>query len=311
MKIIFFGTSAFAVSSLKALAGSRHKIVAVVTQPDRPKGRNLVLKPPVIKEIASSLNIPILQPAKASDTESIKRLREFNADLFVVVSFGQLLSEELLAVPKQFTVNLHASLLPKYRGAAPINWAIINGEKTTGVTVFRLVKKMDAGDIISEKTVEIVETDNAMTLSEKLSEEGSKLLVDTVDSIELGRSVFKKQDDTLVTFAPRLKKEEGRIDWQLSAMEIHNRVRGFLPWPSAFTQFNKKMLKILESEVCDCPDARGCPGKIIEIRQGSGIIVMTGNGCVVLKSLQLEGSRPMEFMDFVNGHPMQPGDVLG
>lgn len=311
MRIIFFGTSIFAVPSLKVLAASRHKMVLVVTQPDRKKGRHLRLTPPAIKEVASGLNIPVFQPIAISSVESVERLKQLNADLFVIVSFGQLLSKSVLDIPKKFSVNLHASLLPRYRGAAPINWAIINGEKKTGVSVFRLEEKMDTGDIILEKEIDIEGNDNAVTLGEKLSQIGAGVLTEAVDLIDNKKAVFKKQDEGLVSFAPKLKKGDGLIDWGLPAIMLHNRVRGLLPWPGAFTNFKNKTLKILETRVVYGKDNGGAVGRVIGIEPQLGVLVKTIEGCLAIQRLHIEGSRPMGFEEFLRGHRLEAGDALG
>jgi len=310
MNIIFFGTSGFAVPSLKATAGSGHKVLLVVTQPDRKKGRYLKLTPPPIKEIASGLDIPVFQPQDASNPESIERLKALNADLFVVVSFGQILSGELLAAPKKFAVNLHASLLPKYRGAAPINWALINGEKTTGVSVFRLEEKMDTGDIILDKAVDIEDSDNAITLAEKLSKEGAGVLAQAVNLISDNKTAFRKQDEKLASFAPKLKKSDGLIDWKLAATKLHNRVRGLLPWPAAFTRFKGKSIKILDTKIVAFYNKEGQAGQVVGVEKRLGILVKTGNGTLQVQKLQLEGSRPMGFEEFLRGHNINPGDLF-
>jgi methionyl-tRNA formyltransferase len=311
MKIIFFGTSAFAVAALKALKASKHELLLVVTQPDAKRGRRLHLTPPPVKDVATGLDIPVYQPQDVSAPESIEKLKALNADLFVVVAFGQLFKKAALNVPKKFAVNLHASLLPKYRGAAPINRAIINGDNKTGVSVFRLVEKMDAGDIILDKEADITEEDNAVTLAEKLSEAGAKLLVEAVGLIEKNKVSFKKQDDSKATFAPRLKKSDGLIDWGLSAAQLHNMVRGLLLWPGAFTTFNGKTIKILETRLMDLKDKAGRPGEIIKTEPGLGILVKAGTGCLAIKRLQPEGSRPMQSDEFLRGHLLKPGDSLG
>jgi methionyl-tRNA formyltransferase len=311
MKITFFGTSAFAVASLKAVAASRHEVALVVTQPDAKKGRHLHLTPPPIKEVATGLELPVFQPTDVSSPESIKRLKALDADLFVVVAFGQLFRKEALAIPKKFAINLHASLLSKYRGAAPINWAIINGDKKTGVSVFRLVEKMDAGDIILDKAVDITEEDNAVTLSEKLSETGAKLLVEAIDLIEKNKASFKKQDESLRTLAPKLKKADGLLDWTMTATKLHNMARGLLPWPGAFTTFRGETIKLLETQVASSKEETGRPGEIIKIEPGLGILAKAGNGTLAIQRLQREGSRPMQSDEFLRGHPLRPGDILG
>lgn len=311
MNIIFFGTSGFAVPSLKALAESGHKVLLAVTQPDKKKGRHLHLTPSPVKEIATGLDIPVFQPENTSSAESIERLKQLNVDLFVVVSFGQFLKRALLDAPKKFSINLHASLLPKYRGAAPLNWAIINGEKKTGVTVFKLEEKMDAGDIILDKAVDIRDEDNTVSLGERLSSIGAGVLIDAVDLINRDKVMFKKQDEGLVSFAPKLKKSDGLINWELSALKLHNRVRGLLPWPSAFTSLKGRMLKILETEVVYGRDKGESPGQIVGIEAGLGILVKTSKGCLVIQRLQLEGLRPMGFEEFLRGHQLGPGNVFG
>ena len=311
MKIVFFGTSTFAVASLKAVAASGHELLLVVTQPDKKKGRHLHLTPPPIKEIATGLNIPVYQPQDVSGAESIEKLKALNADLFVVAAFGQLFKKEALAIPRKFAINLHASLLPKYRGAAPINWAIINGEKKTGISVFRLEEKMDAGDIILNKEVDIKEEDNAVTLGEKLSEIGARVLVEAVDLIEKNKASFKKQDASLVSFAPKLKKADGILDWNQTAIQLHNRVRGLMSWPGAFTTFDGKTIKLLETKVIDANEKAGQPGEILKMEPGLGILVKAGSGCLAIRRLQLEGSRPMQFEEFLRGHALKIGDILG
>ncbi|MCX5715753.1 MAG: methionyl-tRNA formyltransferase [Candidatus Omnitrophica bacterium] len=311
MKIIFFGTSTFAIPSLKKIAGSRHEILLAVTQPDRRKGRFLKLKPPAIKEIADSLGIPVFQAADISSQDSVGKLKKPDADIFVVVAFGQLLSEEALGIPNKFAVNLHASLLPKYRGAAPVNCAVINGEKTTGVTVFRLNEKMDAGDIILSKTADINDKENAAVVSERLSAIGADALIECLDLIEGGKAVFKRQDEDIASFAPKLKKENGLLDWKADAAELNNRVRGLTPWPSAFTRLGPKILKILQAQAADCKAEDAEPGEVIDVSSPAGIIVKAKKGCLAIQRLQLEGSKPMGSKEFLMGHKLNAGDLLG
>lgn len=311
MKIVFFGTSAFAIPSLEKIAASPHEITLLVTQPDRKKGRSLKLKPPAIKESASGLDIPVLQTDNASGKEAAEAIKKLDADLFIVVAFGQLLSEELLGIPKKFAVNLHASLLPKYRGAAPINWAITNGEKTTGVTIFRLNKKLDAGDTILSKSTDIGAEENAVTLSDRLARLGADALAESLDMIENGRAAFEKQDEGRVSFAPKLKKKDGLLDWGLVAARLHDRVRGLAPWPSAFTNLNGKMLKVLESQALGCAVNEARPGQVMDTSHPAGILVKAGQGCLALRRLQLEAARPMGFAEFLRGHKLKAGDLLG
>ena len=311
MNIIFFGTSTFAVPSLKAIHQSAHTILAVVTQPDRKRGRHLRVTPSPIKEIATGLDLPVYQPADASDAKATAYLKKFDADLFVVVSFGQILSQEALSIPRRFAVNLHASLLPLYRGAAPINWAIINGERATGVTVFKLAKQMDAGDIILQGSVSVEDRDTAVTLSEKISHDGADILLRALDAIAQDKASFTRQEERAATYAPRLKKSDGIIRWDIPAERIRNMVRGLLPWPSAFTTYKGKMLKILEAGDSDCDSEGAQCGQIVRVDSAAGILVKTKDRCLVIQRLQLEGGRPMNFDEFVRGHRIMAGAVLG
>jgi methionyl-tRNA formyltransferase len=311
MRIVFFGTSAFAIPSLERIVSMGHQVLLAVTRPDRAKGRYLNLKPPAIKEVACGLGVPVFQPADVSSEEAVARLKGLDADLFVVVAFGQILSEEILAIPKKLSVNLHASLLPKYRGAAPINWAIINGEKTTGVTVFRLDKKMDAGDIILSEITDIGDDEGAASLSERLAAMGAEVLAQSLELIETNKAVFKKQDARLAGFAPKLKKQDGLLDWRSDAAHLHNRVRGLSPWPSAFTSLRNRSIRILETETLNCPHEDARPGEIVRAAGGEGIVVKAKEGCLAIKRLQPEGARPMEAAEFLRGHRIRPGDFFG
>ncbi|MCX5688036.1 MAG: methionyl-tRNA formyltransferase [Candidatus Omnitrophica bacterium] len=319
MKIIFFGSSGFAVAILEELARGE-KIDLVITQPDRQKGRSLKMSSTPVKSKAEELGIKTFQPPRINTKESVEFLKKFNADLFVVVSFGQILSKAVLDLPKLQCINIHASLLPKYRGAAPINWAIANGEKETGVTAMKVNEKMDEGDIILKEVVSVSEEDDAITLSEKLSKKGAKLLLDTIRLIKDNKVEFIPQDHSKATYAPKLKKEDGLIDWQKSADEINNRIRAFVPWPGCFTYLDKKILKIykvipvhLSGEPYGSPDrwTKGEPGTIVELNK-KGIFVKTWNGIVNIQELQLEGSRRMTAEEFIVGHKqISPGLIFG
>lgn len=310
MRIVFFGTSQFAQPSLEAILKSPHQILAVVTQPDRKKGRKLVLTSPPIKVLASNNNLKIHQPLKTSSPDFIAALKNYNADIFVVVSFGQILSKGVLKIPKQFCLNLHGSLLPKYRGPAPVNWAIINGETTTGVTIIKMEEKVDSGSILLKKEVEIEPVDNVLSLNNKLSTLGAQLLIEALNLIEEGRVPFVPQDEKLVTFASKLKKSDGLINWSEEATKIHNRVRGLFPWPGTFANFNNKILKILETKVIEAiENINQTPGIIIKITD-EGFIVQTGQGQLLIKQVQLEGSKPMTARQFSLGHQIKVGTKL-
>jgi len=308
MKIAFFGTSDFAVPSLKKLAQSKHKICLVVTQPDRKKGRHLKLKPSPVKVEAEKLKIPVHQPGKLSNTDSINLLKKIKADLFVVVAFGQILKSQVLQLPKFYCMNLHGSLLPKFRGAAPINWAVIKGEKTSGVTIIKMNEKMDAGDIILSEKNTISDKDTSLSLSGVLSERGADLLLKAVKLLEKDNVKLKRQDESKVSYAPKLEKENGHIDWKKPAIELHNLARGLMPWPTAFTFWNKKLLKILRTEIDD-RDFKLAPGVIAECSD-KGIVVKTVQKNLVIKELQLEGAKKMEVSSFLRGHKLKAGDVL-
>lgn len=306
MKIIFFGSSEFAVSVLEALK-AREGISLVVTQPDRKKGRALKLSPTPVKEAALRLGIKIFQPDSVNTRDSIEYLKGYNADMFIVVSFGQILSRGVLALPALYSLNVHASLLPKYRGAAPINQAIASGEKETGVTIIKMDERMDEGEIALKETVAIDKRDNAITLSAKLSKKGAELLLKAIDLIKIKKINFLRQDDRLATYAPKLRKEDGLIDWHLSADEVYNRVRAFLPWPGCFTHWNKSILKIWKVRPVKTVDSGSKPGAVLEVDKGD-IIVSAGKGAVAIEELQLQGKRRMNVKEFIAGHKdMLPG----
>jgi methionyl-tRNA formyltransferase len=311
MNIVFFGTSEFAIPSLRALLVSRHKVLALVTQPDRKKGRSLKLSPPPAKVIGRENNIPVYQPQDASSRESVEYLKKLGADLFVVISFGQILKKEVLSVPSLYSINLHGSLLPKYRGAAPTNWAVINGDKSSGVTIIKMNERMDEGDIIAKKEVAIEPVDTNITLGEKLSDAGAALLVEILELIESGKASFTKQDGSAATYAPKLKKADGLIDWSEPALKIHDRVRGLLPWPGAYTYYDGKILKLLQTKLPDkAVTEKASPGEVLYIGK-EGIAVRTGTGDLIIEYLQLEGKKDMDAASFIRGHKLEQGYIFG
>lgn len=311
MKIIFFGTAEFAIPAFKALLASKHKVLALVTQPDRKRGRSLKIQPPPTKILAEAHGIPVYQPEDASSGEAIEYLKKLGADLFVVIAFGQILKRETIAIPRLFAINLHGSLLPKYRGAAPTNWAIINGDKTSGVTIIRMNERMDEGDIILTREVAVNAEDTNITLNETLSTLGAEVLIEAIELIESGRATFKPQDKARVTLAPKLKKEDGIIDWNQPAGVIHNRIKGLLPWPGAYTGGLGKTLKILNTELTAYPPKDGAkPGEVLDIIKGKGIVVNTGSGAIAIKYLQLEGGKALDVDSFLRGHRLGIGDTF-
>lgn len=311
MKIIFFGSSQFALPSLEALIKSKHEIVCVVTQPDKKKGRHLHVGATDIKNLADKSKLKIYQPENINSKESVKFLKNFDADLFVIVAYGQILSQEILDIPKIMPLNVHASLLPRYRGAAPINWAIINGDKKSGVTIMYVTRQMDCGPVIIQKEIKIEDNDTSISLEEKLSKEGAGLLMQALSRIDNRDYRLIEQDEGQAIFAPKLKKEVGQIDWSASALDIHNQIRGLLPWPGAFTTYRAKVLKIFQSEVLPLfPNHKPAPGEVVRADK-HGIVVACGRGFLEINELQLEAAKRMSAQNFIIGHKLSIGEILG
>lgn len=309
MRIVFFGTSEFAIPSLKALLGSKHEVALVVTQPDKKKGRSLKISPSPVKAVASDESIPVYQPIDASSPESAAYLEGLKPDLFVVISFGQILKANILKIPKIFSINVHGSLLPKWRGAAPTNWAVMAGDRSTGVTVIKMNEKMDEGDIILKEETGITCDDTNMTLSGRLSELGAAALMKAVAMIEARASGVEliKQHPSLVTYAPKLNKSDGLINWSEPAAMIHNKVRGLLPWPGAYTGYEGRTLKILKTELVKGEFKDGAPGEVIAASEADGIVVNTGSGALSIRRLQPEGKKEMDSGPFLLGHRIKKG----
>jgi len=313
MRLVFMGTPDFALPSLKALTSSGHTLAAVVTQPDSPQGRGQHLFPPPVKMEAEAAGIKVLQPQKLSDPAFLDELGRLSPDLIVVVAFGRILRPEVLQLPRLGCMNVHASLLPKYRGAAPIAWAIIKGEKQTGVTTFKMDEGMDTGDIYLQETVEINPSDTAESLAIRLSEVGARLLLRTVEGIEAGTLTPTLQDHTQATPAPMLTKEQGEVDWRLPAHQIADLVRGLIPWPGAYTFYKDERWKILK--VCVIQEDRsglgglGRPGQVVKVEK-QGAQVSTGRGILALEELQPAGGRRMTFQEYLAGHPVEEGIIL-
>ena len=308
MKIIFMGTPEFAVPSLKALTESEDEVIAVVCQPDKPVGRKRELHKPLTKQFAESRNISVLQPAKIRNNEKfLNELKQLAPDLICVAAYGKILPKEVLDLPVHGCINVHSSLLPKYRGAAPINWAIINGESRTGVTTMLMDEGMDTGDILLIEETNITADDTSETLTKRLSEIGAELLIKTIDELKQEGLNPIKQSDSEATLAPILKKEHGEIDWSKSATEIRNQIRGLLPWPVAYTNLNGKMLKIFRADVSE---KSGDPGVVLEASK-SILRIACGSGSLDLKELQLEGNKKMEIRSFLAGRKIESGMRLG
>ncbi|MDN4592453.1 methionyl-tRNA formyltransferase [Polycladomyces subterraneus] len=303
------GTPDFAVPSLQVLVEQAYPIVGVVTQPDRPKGRKQVLTPPPVKTAALSYGIPVFQPEKLRDPTALQEILALKPDLVVTAAYGQLLPSELLEAPRWGCINVHASLLPKYRGGAPIHHALINGEKETGVTIMYMVEQLDAGDILSQRAIPIEETDHVGSLHDKLSRLGAELLMETIPALLAGKIQPVPQDESLVTYAPNIRREDERIDWSKPARAIFNRVRGLHPWPVAFTMWQGKPLKVWWVEVADVQHD-SVPGTVLNVEE-DGITVAAGEGAVVIQELQPSGKKRMTVAQFVRGRNMEPGERLG
>ena len=312
MKIVFMGTPDFAVAALEEIIKAGHEVVLAVTQPDKPKGRSKELMPPPVKECALKYGIPVFQPIKIKTEESVAELKKYDADIYVVAAFGQILSKEILDMPRFGCVNIHASLLPKYRGAAPIQRSILDGEDKTGVTIMQMDVGLDTGDMLSKVEVPIEDTDTGETLHDKLAAAGGKLIVEILPLIEAGQVTPKSQDDSLSCYAKMLNKSEGLINWENSAAQIDRQVRAFNSWPCAFTSYNKKGLKIWEAVPVTIDEAEisALPGTVVKVDKNS-VIVKCGEGFIKLIKVQLEGKKAMAVHDFLLGVKMQPGDMLG
>ena len=298
MRIVYMGTPPFAVPPLQSLVAAGHDIAGVVTRIDKPAGRGKVLTPPAVKVAAEQSGVPVFQPKRVRDQASIEAIRAMRPQVIVVAAYGQILPKELLALPEYGCINIHASLLPAYRGAAPINWAVINGETRTGITIMQMDEGMDTGAILAQEGIPIAPRDTAGTLTEKLSELGSWLIVDALSRIEAGGLPAVPQDSGKATIAPLLRKEDGLIDWGMTAGEIHNRVRGLSPWPGAYGFIDGKLIKVLETEVVE---GAGEPGALYA--QGRDVLAAgTGNGGLRIMRLQPEGKKPMSAAEFLRGH---------
>jgi methionyl-tRNA formyltransferase len=313
VKVLFFGSSEFSLPSLTALAGSPHSVIACVTTPARPQGRGLKVVSNPVERFANEKGIPCLAPETLKDPVALEEVKKRGpVDIFVVASYGKMIPEAWLKIPAKLPLNVHPSLLPKYRGAAPINWQILNGESQAGVTLFVVEKGLDCGDILAQKAWPLGEDETAVTLEKTSAEEGARLLMETLEAVERGPVRAVPQDLALASYAPKLKKEDGLIDWTKPAREIDRRVRGLLPWPAAFTFFRGESLKI----VAAVPDRIACaeagPGNIIEISKSQGTLrVQTGEGTLTVARLQPAGKREMSAHEFAIGQRLVPGMTLG
>ena len=308
MVIVFFGTPQFAVPSLEHLIASRHTVRAVVTQPDRPRGRGQRVVDAPVKAAARQHGIEVFQPERLREPAVAATLAGWTPDLGVVVAYGKLIPRELLQLPRFGMINVHASLLPKYRGASPVHRAIMGGERETGVTIMQVVEALDAGDMLAKTARPIDPGETSEAVERDLAGLGARLLVDVIDRLEAGTIVAEPQDDARSTYAPRLRKEEGLIDWSLPAQRIHDRVRGLYPWPHAYTYLDGARLIVLQTRLANVP-AAGAPGEILDASR-EAIHVATGDGVLAVERLQPEGRRPMTAREFLAGRPLRPGSRL-
>jgi methionyl-tRNA formyltransferase len=307
-RILFMGTPAFAVPSLQALIDHGEKVVAVVSQPDRPKGRGRKLAPTPVKEVALAHGIPVLQPTKIRTAEFLDELRAYNADLFVVTAYGRILPGTLLNLPPLGTINVHGSILPKYRGAAPVQWAILRGEKETGITIMQMDEGMDTGDILLPRPLAIEPDDTAASLATRMAHLGGQALIEALELLKAGKLPRQKQDNTLATDAPPLTKEMGVIDWNRPAHELSCLIRGLDPWPTAHATLHHEMIRLFKPQVVAEP-ATAPAGTVLRADK-NGLAIATGNGVLLVGELQREGGKRLPAADFLRGYPIAPGSLF-
>ncbi|MDE5588452.1 MAG: methionyl-tRNA formyltransferase [Acetatifactor sp.] len=311
MKMIFMGTPDFAAGALRALIAAGHDIAAVVTQPDKAKGRSREPVPSPVKVCALEHNIPVLQPKRVKAPESVEELRAYRADIYIVAAYGQILSQEILDLPKYGCLNIHASLLPKYRGAAPIQHVIIDGEERTGITIMQMDAGIDTGDMLYKKETVIGPEDTYETLHDRLMELGGEAVTEALTLLEQGKLIPEKQDDSESCYAPLIGKSMGEIDFSKTAAEVDRLIRGMTPWPSAYTGFRGRQFKIWKAVPDTKRDVSGhVPGEILSVEKDS-VTVATGKGVLRLLELQTEGKKRMNAHDFLLGVKLQPGEILG
>lgn len=308
MKVVFMGTPDFAVGALESIIEAGHEVTAVVTQPDKPKGRGKELQISPVKACALKHGIEVFQPAKIKTPEAVAQLSSYEADIFVVAAFGQILSKEILEMPGYGCVNIHASLLPKYRGAAPIQWAVIDGEEETGVTIMQMNEGLDTGDILMQGVVKLDPKETGESLFDKLAECGASLIVKALAEMEKGNLTPVKQDDSKSSYARMLNKELGKLDFSRDAVTLERKIRGLNSWPSAYTYFKGKTLKIWDADVVDKDDACEA-GSVCEVAKDS-FCIQTGKGILRIKEVQLEGKKRMETAAFLLGYPIEKGMVF-
>ena len=310
MRIVFMGTPDFSVPALKALVEAGHEVAAVVTQPDRPRGRGKELQMTPVKVQALAYGIPVYQPEKVKDPAFVEILRNLQPEVIVVIAFGQILSRDILDLPPYGCINIHASLLPKYRGAAPIQWAVIDGEKETGVTTMMMDVGLDTGDMLEKTVIPLDPKETGGSLFDKLSQAGGPLILSTLEKLKAGTAVRTPQTDEDSTYAKMLTKSLGQIDWSMEAAAIERLIRGLNPWPSAYTFVHGKTLKIWDADVLKESSDGAAPGQIIRTDPHS-LIVAGGGALLSIRELQLEGKKRMDVETFLRGYTIEKGEILG
>ncbi|MBI5407269.1 MAG: methionyl-tRNA formyltransferase [Nitrospirae bacterium] len=308
--VVFMGTPSFSVPFLNALLKSGRRVAGVLTQPDKPRGRGQRLTIPPVKEFAIEHKLSIFQPGRLSDPSVIEQIKRIHPEYIVVVAYGKIVPAEILRIPEKGCINVHASLLPEYRGASPIQWAIIEGRTYTGVTTMVMAETLDTGDILLQEGIGINRSDTAGGLSIRLSEIGVALLVRTLDGLDRGELIPRPQDHAKATYAPLLKKEDGLIDWGAGSEEIFNKIRGFDPWPGAYTFYKGGRWGVWRAEVHEKRGSTHSPGEIIRA-QPDGIVVATGDGALKITEIQAEGKRRMPVAEYLRGHKVERGVILG
>jgi methionyl-tRNA formyltransferase len=309
LRVVFFGTPEFAVPTLEALLRSRHVVAGVVTQPDRPRGRGQQVLDAPVKALAVSAGVPILQPQRLMDAAFMEAFTALHADLGVVAAYGKILTDQVLAIPSRGFVNVHASLLPRYRGAAPVHRAVIAGERETGVTIMRVVRALDAGPMLAHAHRPIAAEETSDEVERDLARLGAALLVVTLDDLAAGHLQERPQDDSLATYAHKLRKDEGLVDWRLTAEHLHNLIRGLHPWPHAFTFLGTRRFILRKSRWSAAPSPEAA-GTVVEAA-GDRLAVATGSGVLDITEIQAEGKRPMSAREFLAGHPVSRGERFG
>ncbi|HJC10267.1 MAG TPA: methionyl-tRNA formyltransferase [Candidatus Blautia merdigallinarum] len=311
MRIVFMGTPDFAVGTLEELIKAGHEIIGIVTQPDKPKGRGKTLMPTPVKEVALKHQIPVYQPKKVREKEFTEALRNLSPDVIVVAAFGQIITKEILEIPRFGCINVHASLLPAYRGAAPIQWAVINGEKESGVTIMQMDEGLDTGDMIDKVVVPLAQDETGGSLFDKLSQAGARLCVKVLKDLEEGKAVREKQPEESTTpYASMISKKMGEINWSQPAGSIEQLIRGLDPWPSAYTKLQGKTLKLWKARVVEEKQEKGRPGEVVQVEK-EAFFVQTGEGILKIEELQMEGKKRMDTGAFLRGFQLTCGEILG